>query len=103
MSDFEKRLVAHFNRPKPMTISDLATIPPEEWNLNEPMIARAQEIVAMFTAWDESTGPCPINLVDRPWFTKLCALGEWIALLEAKIDPESFSDEDEPEDDDAEA
>ena len=96
---FEERLLAHFNRPRPTKISDLATIPQNEWNLNETMIERTQDIIKMFTAWDESTGPCPISLTDRHWFTKLCGLAEWITLLEAKLDPEAFAepDEEEPE------
>lgn len=95
---FEERLLAHFNRPRPTKISDLATIPQEEWNLDEPTSERAQEIIRMFTSWDDTTGVCPISIVDKHWFTKLCGMAEWIALLEAKLDPEAFAEEPDEED-----
>lgn len=89
MSEFESKLLAHFNRPVPTNPHHLTDL---DWKLNDAMVERSQEIVRMFSAWDETTGPCPISIVDKHWFTKLCGLAEWIALLEAKIDPTAFPD-----------
>jgi hypothetical protein len=35
-----------------------------------------------FFGWTEVTGPCPIDVMSGHWGKRLCALFEWIAVLE---------------------
>jgi hypothetical protein len=51
----------------------------------EVEIQRAMIIVKWFIAWNKSTGPCPINISSEYWGKKLCALAEWIAVLESDL------------------
>jgi hypothetical protein len=44
---------------------------------------RAYEILGLFIAWDDRAGPCPIHINDDYWFKKLCAMCEWVAVLES--------------------
>jgi len=45
-------------------------------------INRAMIIAKWFYAWTRETGPCPIGMMNEYWYQKLCALFEWIAVLE---------------------
>lgn len=49
---------------------------------------RAMDILKCFRAWSEETtkGPCPIQSDDTEWMRRLCALCEWIAVLETDRD-----------------
>jgi hypothetical protein len=49
----------------------------------EDEIDRAMTIGKWFFGWTDETGPCPISITNEPWHKKLCALFEWIAVLEA--------------------
>ena len=51
--------------------------------LTDEEIDSAMVIGKWFLGWNESTGPCPIKITDECWFKKLCALWEWIAVLES--------------------
>lgn len=93
---FAERYLKHVQERHYPTIDEISGI--ENWELNELQVSRATEIVRTFTQWDLDTGPCPISSSDRYWFKRLCALGEWIAILEAKLDPEAFTEEDEDPD-----
>jgi hypothetical protein len=48
-------------------------------------IDRAMVIGKWFCAWNDKTGPCPIQVTNGHWGKKLCALFEWIAVLEADL------------------
>ena len=50
----------------------------------EAEIDRAMVIGKWFCGWTDATGPCPINVTSGHWGKKLCALFEWIAVLEAE-------------------
>ena len=45
---------------------------------------RAMVIGKWFCGWTDETGPCPINVASGHWGKKLCALCEWIAVLETE-------------------
>jgi len=47
-------------------------------------INRAIVISKWFFGWTDKTGPCPIGCMDEHWHKKLCALFEWIAVLETE-------------------
>jgi hypothetical protein len=51
--------------------------------LTEDEVDRAIEIGRWFKAWGDTTGPCPICITNESWHQKLCALFEWIAVLES--------------------
>lgn len=44
------------------------------------------QIVSEFVQWTPETGPCPIGIEHRYWFKRLCALAEYTARLEAKLE-----------------
>ena len=50
----------------------------------EVEIDRAMVIGKWFMGWTDETGPCPISVTNGHWGKKLCALFEWIAVLEAE-------------------
>jgi hypothetical protein len=50
--------------------------------LTEEEINRDMIIGKWFFAWTRETGPCPIGMMNEYWYQKLCALFEWIAVLE---------------------
>ena len=50
----------------------------------EEEVDRAMVIGKWFFGWTEETGPCPIGCADEHWHKKLCALFEWIAVLETE-------------------
>jgi hypothetical protein len=50
----------------------------------EAEIDRAMVIGKWFTGWTDATGPCPISVTNGHWGKKLCALFEWIAVLETE-------------------
>ena len=50
----------------------------------EEEIQRAMVIGKWFLGWTEETSQCPIKISDKHWFKKLCALFEWIAMLESE-------------------
>lgn len=50
----------------------------------EEEIDRAMVIGTWFCGWTDATGPCPIDLTSGHWGKKLCALFEWIAVLETE-------------------
>ncbi len=50
----------------------------------EEEIDRAMVIGKWFFGWTDKTGPCPIGCMDEHWHKKLCALFEWIAVLETE-------------------
>ena len=50
----------------------------------EEEIQRAMVIGKWFLGWTEETGQCPIGISNEYWFKKLCALFEWIAMLESE-------------------
>ena len=52
--------------------------------LTEGEIDRAMVIGKWFFGWTDKTGPCPIGCMDEHWHKKLCALFEWIAVLESE-------------------
>ena len=52
--------------------------------LTEDEIRRAMVIGKWFFGWNSQTGQCPILSSDAYWHKKLCALFEWIAVLEAE-------------------
>lgn len=56
--------------------------------LTEEEINRAMIIGKWFFAWTRETGPCPIGIMNEYWSKKLCALFEWIAVLENKENPQ---------------
>ena len=47
-------------------------------------VDRAVAILNWFNTWTDETGPCPISISDDHWHKKLCALCEWIAVLESE-------------------
>ena len=49
----------------------------------EEEIERAMVIGKWFFGWTDETGPCPIGCMNDYWHKKLCALFEWIAVLES--------------------
>ncbi len=51
----------------------------------ESEVDRAMTIVHEFQGWNDATGPCPIEINNRHWFKKLCAMGERMAKLEAEL------------------
>ena len=44
---------------------------------------RAYRIVAEFVEWNIEIGPCPITPLNKPWFQRLCAMAERMAMLES--------------------
>lgn len=46
---------------------------------------RAYEIVKEFVAWTPDIGPCPITPLNKPWFKRLCAMAERMAILEQEV------------------
>jgi hypothetical protein len=56
--------------------------------LTEEEVDRAMVIGKWFVGWSEETGQCPINLTSDHWGKKLCALFEWIAVLESEAQRE---------------
>ena len=52
--------------------------------LTEEEINRAMVIGKWFLGWTDKTGPCPISVTSGYWGKKLCALFEWIAVLESE-------------------
>ena len=46
-------------------------------------IDRAMIIGKWFWTWNNETGVCPIDCMTPHWGKKLCALFEWIAMLES--------------------
>jgi hypothetical protein len=53
--------------------------------LTESEIDRAMVIGKWFIGWTDATGPCPISVTNGHWGKKLCALFEWIAVLETEV------------------
>ena len=51
----------------------------------EEEIDRAMVIGKWFFGWTDETGPCPISGSNEHWHKKLCALFEWIAVLESEF------------------
>jgi hypothetical protein len=62
--------------------------------LTEEEIERAMVIGKWFFGWTDKTGPCPIGCTDEYWHKKLCALFEWIAVLETEAS-KGFSPEEQ--------
>jgi hypothetical protein len=52
--------------------------------LTEEEIDRAMVIGKWFFGWTDKIGPCPISVTNEHWGKKLCALFEWIAVLETE-------------------
>jgi hypothetical protein len=52
--------------------------------LTEDEINRAMIIGKWFFGWTDKTGQCPISITNDYWGKKLCALFEWIAVLETE-------------------
>ena len=51
----------------------------------EDEISRAMVIGKWFFGWNDITGICPITLGNKHWHKKVCALFEWIAVLESDL------------------
>ena len=63
----------------------------------EEEIDRAMVIGKWFFGWTDKTGPCPIGCMDEHWHKKLCALFEWIAVLETESSkPNARGESDSP-------
>jgi hypothetical protein len=51
----------------------------------EDEIERAMIIGKWFFGWNDTTGTCPISILNEHWHKKVCALLEWIAMLESEL------------------
>ncbi len=54
--------------------------------LTEKEIDRAMVIGKSFVGWSEETGPCPIKPETGYWGKKLCAMFEWVSVLESDVE-----------------
>lgn len=59
----------------------------------EEEVDRAMVIGDWFFGWTNKTGPCPIGAANEYWSKKLCALFEWIAVLETEASKSNVADD----------